>query len=209
MMTNFEIREKAREILKTNSLWLAIGLPLLVLNGISYYHNFASEGGSSLVYIISFIVGFWEVGVAGYVTNILTGKEKIADSFGEQIKAIFKNINGENVTTHLFVLMFLFLWALIPIAGIVIILVKSYSYNLAIYLSARKEASGTEAITISRRMMHGHKFDWFVLNFSFIGWLLLSVITLGLASIYVSPYILIANAVFANHVIDYSKREVK
>ena len=93
MMTNFEIREKAREILKTNSLWLAIGLPLLVLNSISYYNNFASEGGSSLVYIISFIVGFWEVGVAGYVTNVLTGKEKVADNFGEQIKAIFKNIN--------------------------------------------------------------------------------------------------------------------
>lgn len=209
MMTNFEIRERARKILKTNSLWLAIGLPLLVLNGISYYHNFTSEGGSSLVYIISFIVGFWEVGVAGYVTNILTGKEKVADNFGEQIKAIFKNINGENVTTHLLVLMFLVLWALIPIAGVIIILIKSYSYNLAIYLTARKEAGGTEAITMSRRMMHGHKFDWFVLNFSFIGWLLLSVVTLGLASIYVSPYILIANAVFANQVIDYSKREVK
>lgn len=209
MMTNFEIRERAREILKTNSLWLAIGLPLLVLNGISYYHNFASEGSSSLVYIISFIVGFWEVGVAGYVTNVLTGKEKVADNFGKQIKAISKNINGENVTTHLLVLMFLFLWALIPIAGIIIILVKSYSYNLAIYLTARKEAGGTETITMSRRMMHGHKFDWFVLNFSFIGWLLLSIVTLGLASIYVSPYILIANAVFANQVIDYSKREVK
>ena len=77
MMTNFEIRERAREILKTNSLWLAIGLPLLVLNGISYYNNFASEGGSSLVYIISFIVSFWEVGVAGYVTNVLTGKRKL------------------------------------------------------------------------------------------------------------------------------------
>ena len=49
MMTNFEIRERAREILKTNFLWLAIGLPLLVLNSISYYNNFASEGGSSLV----------------------------------------------------------------------------------------------------------------------------------------------------------------
>lgn len=209
MMTNFEIREKAREILKTNSLWLAIGLPLLVLNSISYYNNFASEGGSSLVYIISFIVGFWEIGVAGYVTNVLTGKEKIADSFGEQIKAILKNINGENITTHLLVLLFLILWALIPIAGVIIILIKSYSYNLAIYLTVRKEAGGTEAITMSRRMMHGHKFDWFVLNFSFIGWVLLCVATLGLASIYVSPYILIANAVFANQVIDYSKREVK
>lgn len=209
MMTNFEIREKAREILKTNSLWLAIGLPLLVLNGISYFFRFSSDESAVFYYVFVFLVGFWEVGVAGYVTNVLTGKEKIADTFSEQIKAIFKNINGGNLTTYLSMVMFLVLWFLIPIAGAVIVLVKMYSYRLAVYLTARKEAGGTEAITMSRRMMHGHKFDWFVLNFSFIGWLLLSVVTLGLASIYVSPYILIANAVFANQVIDYSKREVK
>lgn len=209
MMTNFEIREKAREILKTNSLWLVIGLPLLVLNSSSYFFRFSNDESAIFFYVFAFLVSLWEVGVAGYVTNVLSGKEKIANNFNEQIKAIFKNITGENISTYLLMFLFLFLWFLIPIAGAIIILIKNYSYKLSIYLTTRKEASGTEAITMSRRMMHGHKFDWFILNFSFIGWLLLSVATLGLASVYVSPYILVANAVFANQVIDYSKREVK
>ena len=57
--------------------------------------------------------------------------------------------------------------------------------------------------------MHGHKFDWFVFELQ-LCWLVAAFCrNFGLAGIYVSPYILIANAVFANQLIDYSKREVK
>ena len=43
--------------------------------------------------------------------------------------------------------------------------------------------------------MNGHKMDLFVLELSFIGWTLLSVITFGIASIYIVPYM---NATMAN-----------
>lgn len=43
-------------------------------------------------------------------------------------------------------------------------------------------------------MMYGHKAEYFVLQLSFIGWYLLAVITLGIASFWVNPYVKITNA---------------
>ena len=52
------------------------------------------------------------------------------------------------------------------------------------------ELSGTQAITLSRKMMNGHKADAFVLDLSFLGWILLSALTCGILHIfYVGPYI--------------------
>ena len=48
--------------------------------------------------------------------------------------------------------------------------------------------TATEAINESKRMMDGHKWELFVLMLSFIPWFLLMFITLGLAGIYVAPY---------------------
>ena len=44
-------------------------------------------------------------------------------------------------------------------------------------------------------MTEGHKFDLFVLGLSFLGWALLCVITLGIAAIWVTPYM---SATYAN-----------
>ena len=48
--------------------------------------------------------------------------------------------------------------------------------------------SGSEAIKKSKEMMKGHKWELFVLLFSFFWWYVLGVITFGLAYIYVIPY---------------------
>ena len=51
------------------------------------------------------------------------------------------------------------------------------------------------AIDISRRIMNGRKADLFVVDLSFIGWNLLSVLTFGILQIfYVSPYQMITRA---------------
>lgn len=44
--------------------------------------------------------------------------------------------------------------------------------------------------------MRGHKFDLFLLNFSFIGWSLLSILTLGIGLLWVIPYQITAYAAF-------------
>ena len=83
--------------------------------------------------------------------------------------------------------LFLVLWTLLfIIPG----LVKIYSYRLVPYLlKEHPELKGTEAITLSRKMMKGHKWNAFVLDLSFLGWILLSILTLGILNIfYVWPY---------------------
>lgn len=83
--------------------------------------------------------------------------------------------------------LFTFLWTLLFIVpGIV----KGYSYRLVPYLMA-EDASlrGTDAITLSKKLMNGHKWRAFVLDLSFLGWEILSGLTAGLLGIfYVNPY---------------------
>lgn len=48
--------------------------------------------------------------------------------------------------------------------------------------------SGIDAMSQSWNMMRGHKWDYFCLCLRFIGWILLSVITLGIGFIFLTPY---------------------
>ncbi len=89
--------------------------------------------------------------------------------------------------------LFTFLWSLLfIIPGIV----KSFSYSMSTYILAEnKEKPALECISESKAMTEGHKMDLYVLGLSFIGWGFLCVITLGIASIWVVPYM---QATYAN-----------
>ena len=94
---------------------------------------------------------------------------------------------GGNVKTMFLRDLFLFLWSLLfIIPGII----KAYSYRMVPYILAdHPEMSGTAVITLSRQMMNGNKWRAFVLDLSFIGWEILSLLTLGILGIfYVNPY---------------------
>ena len=103
-------------------------------------------------------------------------------------------------------LMYLFiaLWTLLFILpGIV----KAFSYALTPYiLEENPDLSANEAIDHSRAMMKGHKFDLFYLYLSFIGWFLLSFLTLGIGFIWLIPYMNTAQAAFYEDVkADYER----
>lgn len=89
--------------------------------------------------------------------------------------------------------LFTFLWSLLfVIPGII----KAYSYSMSLYILAEnKGKKALECINESKAMTNGHKMDLFVLGLSFIGWGLLCAITLGIACIWVVPYV---NATMAN-----------
>ena len=55
-------------------------------------------------------------------------------------------------------------------------------------LAENKGKSALECINESKEMTEGHKMELFVLGLSFIGWALLGYVTLGLAYIWVIPY---------------------
>ncbi len=46
----------------------------------------------------------------------------------------------------------------------------------------------SEITSYSKKIMEGHKWDYFIFEMSFLGWILLGIITLGIAFIWVAPY---------------------
>ncbi len=84
--------------------------------------------------------------------------------------------------------LFTFLWSLLfYIPGII----KGISYSMSMYILAENPGKGAlECINESKAMTNGHKGELFVLGLSFIGWILLGYITLGIAYIWVIPYML-------------------
>ena len=82
--------------------------------------------------------------------------------------------------------LFLALWRLTIVGAFI----KHYSYFLVPYIVAENPDIRTlEAITLSRRMMDGHKWECFKLEMSFLGWFLLGSLTFGLSEVFWSlPY---------------------
>ena len=82
--------------------------------------------------------------------------------------------------------LFTFLWSLLfVIPGIV----KGISYSMSMYILAENKGKpALECINESKAMTEGHKMELFVLSLSFIGWIWLTALTLGIASIWVIPY---------------------
>ncbi|OKP91781.1 hypothetical protein A3844_01275 [Paenibacillus helianthi] len=80
-----------------------------------------------------------------------------------------------------------FLWfLLLIIPGIV----KSYAYSQVPYiLSDNPNIGYNRAVELSKQMTQGHKFRMFVLDLSFLGWILLGLLALGIGVLFVQPYI--------------------
>ncbi|MBQ8893012.1 MAG: DUF975 family protein [Clostridia bacterium] len=89
---------------------------------------------------------------------------------------------------------FIALWSLLfVIPGIV----KAYSYSMSYYILAEHpEMTQSEARKESMRIMQGNKWRLFCLEFSFIGWMILVLLTFGILSFWVVPYMEASVAAF-------------
>ena len=139
--------------------------------------------------------------IGSIVTLLITGAFVYAEAFiylgitkksrMPKIEDVFIGFKGDDflrtLVAYLRYMIFTFLWSLLFwIPGII----KGISYSQMFYLLAEDEKlDAAEAQKKSMEIMEGHKWEYFVLNLSFIPWYLLCAITLGLASIYVTPYV--------------------
>lgn len=88
---------------------------------------------------------------------------------------------------------FLFLWAFLPPMA----LIKSYSYAMVPYLTLdNQKMQPNEVITKSRELMNGHKMDLFLIELSFIFWILGIFFTFGLLALYAIPYIQLVHVLY-------------
>nr|WP_268872746.1 DUF975 family protein [Paucilactobacillus hokkaidonensis] len=92
----------------------------------------------------------------------------------------------------------LWLWSLLLfIPG----LIKGYSYSQTLYiyfdhLKKGQQVKVINCITESRKLMDGHKMNLFILQLSFIGWMLLAGLTRGIGYLWLEPYMAIAVIAF-------------
>jgi len=80
--------------------------------------------------------------------------------------------------------------------------IKAFSYSMTEYIIQDDyfKEDGINAITLSRKMMDGHKMELLGLLLSFFGWFILTALTAGVLWLYVGPYVTQATTVFYEEV---------
>lgn len=106
---------------------------------------------------------------------------------------------GDSLALYILTAIFTFLWSLLLIIPGII---KMYSYSMGYFILAdRPDLSGNQARKRSMYLMKGHKWQLFCLDLSFIGWYLLSLLTLGILAFWIYPYHMTARAEFYNELL--------
>lgn len=118
------------------------------------------------------------------------GDATAKDMFEGYNKELFSRV----LTTTLLYYVYVFLWSLLLlIPGCI----KSYSYAMTPYiLKDNPEMKNNAAIEESMRMMDGHKLELFMLDLSFIGWAILSILTCCIGFLWLVPYMNMARVNF-------------
>lgn len=133
-------------------------------------------GGAYILGMTAFTLNVYRKGSTGFTSFIDTYK-----NFGNSFNLYF------NVYARIF------LWSLLFwVPGII----AAIRYSQAFYLmSDNPEMGATEAIETSKKMMEGHKMEYFLFNLGFIGWYILcSIFPVGY--LWLVPYVTYANAGF-------------
>ena len=201
MKTPFEYRAQAREALRNQ--WGDVAITSLIILVIAMVISTpsiitslkGSDWGGSITTLLSVLV--LPLQYAFYISlldRVRTNETNIVNytiTYARQ----HAYANMRFLVAGLLIMILSSLLAVVTLGIGAIIL--SYAYGMVPYLlHDYPELSPREAMKISREMMRGQKWNLFVLDFTFIGWILLSILTLGLGVLFVQPYMLTARAAF-------------
>ncbi len=133
--------------------------------------------------------GVIAMGMARFGLNLLDRREA-------RFSDLFSNFHrlGAGVAMTVLRGVFVYLWSLLlVIPGIV----ARYRYAMMPYLMAEYPDLGAmDAMRESKRLMMGNKWRLFCLDLSFLGWILLSGLTMGIGLLWVTPYSEVSHAAF-------------
>ena len=211
MMRAADFRARARYALKGRwGLAVAVGLVASLLTsgfGVSSSGGSAAEESGYLSFVdhrlwivlmtvavvsmllVLVIGGAVQLGWCRFNLNLINNKNP---RFGD----LFSNFDRLGTGfCMLFVMgLFTFLWSLLLIIPGII---AAFRYAMVPYLMAEfPQLRVMEAMRESKRLMKGNKWRLFCLSMSFLGWGLLSALTLGIGNLWLVPYIQAAQAAF-------------
>lgn len=188
MQTASEYRRRAREALEGNifgNTWLFMVLVVLVTGAIL--------GVSGIIFIGPLLlIGPISIGICSYTLHVVRNTEK--KNKIDPLLDGFRGSVGNSILVGLLATIFTALWSLLfVIPGIVKAIAYSQCYFIAL---EHPEYDANTCITESRKMMNGHKWEYFCLQFSFIGWMIVGSFCLGVGTLWVSAYMNAANAAY-------------
>ena len=150
----------------------------LIMFGVSIASSFVPVLGSIANYLVT---AAFALGGAWVFLRIAKGEEVSVGNIFYGFEDLWAAIKAQFLMG-----LFILLWSLLLIIPGII---KGYAYSMTCFILAENKGMPVlEAITLSRKMMDGHKMDLFLLCLSFIGWFILTAITFGIAGIWVYPY---------------------
>lgn len=206
MYTAKDFRERAREAL--GSKWTGNRWSTYVLIALIYYVIIAAITAMDSYPLIAWASGIVSLLVAGPFTLSFAGIS-LNTVRGENIKLdmLFEGFKDFSRALVLYILnaVLIFLWSLLfIIPGII----KSYSYSMSYYiLRDNPKISANEARKLSMTLMNGNKWRLFCLHFSFIGWFILSIFTLGILLLWIVPYFNTAEACFYSSLVQSTEED--
>ena len=173
-------------------------MPPIVL---TYLKIVGSVGG--ILGLVQFILG--GTIQLGYSVYLLKQYHRQETSIGDLFSQFFRF--GTGFAQQFLVNLYTFLWTLLFIVPGII---KIFSYAMTPFILADDpNLTANQAITRSRELMDGHKWELFVLNLTFIGWEILGALCFGIGLLWVTPYKNAAYAAFYRQIAGYPKYTVE
>lgn len=206
MSTRKELKERAKASLKGNYGKLILALIVTVLIGMAIVFigealiGLAAASGSVIVGLLGAIFLICGMLVTfylsiGYAKMLL----KVARNQETSLNELFAKENFSSTFRIVGILIVEAILVYFASLAIIPAFILPFSYAFVVYL-AIDEGTGLDTIKNCRMMMKGHKWDLFVLELSFIGWILLSALTLGILTLWVGPYIAVTELNFYDEV---------
>ena len=154
-----------------NSFYTSVDIP--------FQQNLVNDISNILTFIVSCI---FSMATAFVYIKMSKSPDKIF--FSDFIEGF--SLWKKGILSGLWQSLWIFLWSLLFfIPGII----KSYAYSQSFYLLTEyPKLSVTQALKVSMKITNGSKWELFILDLSFIPWILLGAITAGIAFFYVIPY---------------------
>lgn len=196
MKTFYEYRAQAREALQNRWGEAAIvSLIILVAAMVISIPSFMAEWAGSITTVLSVLI--LPLQYAYYISLLerTRGGEEELTRFTLQYAINYAYANTRFLVAGLLIMLISMVLAIFTL-GIGAIIVN-YMYSMVPYLlHDYPELTPREAMKISREMMSGQKWNLFVLDLTFIGWILLSILTAGIGMIFVEPYMSTTRAAY-------------
>jgi uncharacterized membrane protein len=214
-----KIREfKEEATLQLNGQWLRAALLTLVFfsiytlipkiieinlsGGLDNWLKQSSNGSSFSTFLITLVLAPLSVGYSWTFLSVIRASGKDEKIKFSSLFQAFSEISTylKLIGTCLLMMIYVILWTiLLVIPGII----KAFAYSQTYFVLKDNPKMGIRAaITESRKLMNGYKWKYFVLQLSFIGWIILCLFTLGIGFLWLSPYMAAAYASFYNHLVE-------